>query len=70
MNFGLFIKGTDYFGLVQPEYSGPGLKVDHFDRSGHFGESDQNVPFHLTKLLSTVQVYRILLLSRTKPNMQ
>ena len=23
-----------------------------FDRSGHFGRSDRNVPFHLTKLLS------------------
>ena len=26
------------------------IKVVHFDRSGHFGRSDRNVPFHLTKL--------------------
>ena len=36
------------FGLVRPEYSGPALMVFHFDRSGHFGQSDRNVPFHLT----------------------
>ena len=29
--------GTDHFGLVRPKYSGPALKVIHFDRSGHFG---------------------------------
>ena len=29
--------GTDHFGLVRPKYSGPALKVMHFDRSGHFG---------------------------------
>ena len=27
--------GTDHFGLVRPEYSGPALKVVPFDRSGH-----------------------------------
>ena len=32
--------GTDHFGLVRPEYSGPALKVVHFDRSGFFGRSD------------------------------
>ena len=32
--------GTDHFGLVRPEYSGPALKVVHFDRSGHFGRLD------------------------------
>ena len=32
--------GTDRFGLVRLEYSGPALKVVHFDRSGHFGRSD------------------------------
>ena len=42
--------GTDHFGLVRPEYSGPALKVVHCDRSGHFGGSDRNVPFHLPKL--------------------
>ena len=25
--------GTDHFGLVRPEFSGPALKVVHFDRS-------------------------------------
>ena len=44
-------RGTDHFGLVRPEYSGPALKVVHFDLSGHFGRSDLNVPFHLTKLI-------------------
>ena len=53
--------GTDHFGLVRPEYLGPALKVVHFDRSGHFGRSDQNVPFHLAELLSTVQLFCILL---------
>ena len=32
--------GTDHFGLVRPEYSGPALKVVHFDRSGYLGRSD------------------------------
>ena len=52
--------GTDHFGLVRPEYSGPALKVVLFDRSGHFGRSDRNVPFHLTKLLSPVPLFCIL----------
>ena len=41
--------------------SGPALKVVHFDRSGHFGRSDRNVPFHLTKLLSPVLLFCTLL---------
>ena len=53
--------GTDHFGLVRPEYSEPALKVVHFDRSGFFGRSDRNVPFHLTKLLSPVPLFCILL---------
>ena len=53
--------GTDHFGLVPPEYSGPALKVVLFDRSGHFGRLDRNVPFHLTKLLSPVPLFCILL---------
>ena len=57
----LFSNGTDHFGLVQPKYSGPALKVVHFDRSGHFGRSHRNVPFHLTKLLSPVPLFCILL---------
>jgi len=47
--------------LVRPEYSGPALKVVPFDRSGHFGRSDRNVPFHLTKLLFPVPLFCILL---------
>ena len=31
-----------------------------FDRSGHFGRSDRNVPFHLAKLLSPVPLFCIL----------
>ena len=53
--------GTDQFGLVRPQYSGPALKAVHFDRSGHFGRSDRNIPFHLAKLLSPVQLFCILL---------
>ena len=53
--------GTDHFGLVQPEYLGPALKVVRFDQSGHFGQSDRNVPFHLTKLLFPVPLFCILL---------
>ena len=29
--------GTNHFGLVRQEYSGPALKVVDFDRSGHLG---------------------------------
>ena len=53
--------GTDNFGLVRPEYSGPAFKVVLFDRSGHFGRLDRNVPFHLTKLLFPVPLFCILL---------
>ena len=48
---------TDHFGLVRPEYSGPALKVVHFDRSGHFGRSDRNVSFHLSKLLPQYRTF-------------
>ena len=48
--------GTDHFSLVRPS-----LEVVHFDRSGHFGRSHRNVPFHLTKLLSPVPLFCILL---------
>ena len=53
--------GTDHFGLVWPEYSGPALKVVHFDHSCLFGRPDQNVPFHLRKLLSPVLLFFVLL---------
>ena len=36
------------------EKRAPALKVVHSDWSGHFGQSDQNVPFHLTKLLFSI----------------
>ena len=52
--------GTDHFGLVQPEYLGPALRVVRFDQSGHFSQSDLNVPFHLTKLLFPVPLFCIL----------
>ena len=59
---------TDHFGLVRPEYSGLALKVVHIDWSGHFSRSDRNVPFHLTKLLSPVPLFCILLTGTiTKP---
>ena len=53
--------GTDNFGLVRPEYSGRALKVLHRDRTGHFGQLDRNLPFHLTKLLFPVPLFCILL---------
>ena len=44
--------GTDHFGLVQPKYSGPALKVVHFDRSGHFGRSvGPKCPFPFDKIV-------------------
>ena len=48
--------GTDHFSLVRPEYLGPALKVVHIDQSGHFSQLD-----HLTKLLSPVLLFCILL---------
>ena len=52
--------GTDHFGLVRPEYSGPALKVVHFDRSGHFGRSvGPKCPFPFDKIVvpSTALLY-------------
>ena len=54
--------GTDQLSLVRPEYSGPALKVVHIDQSGHFSRLD-----HLTKLLSPVLLFCILL-TRTMTN--
>ena len=51
----------DHFGLVWTEYLGPALKVVLFDRSGYLGLMNQNVPSHLTKLLSPLLLFRILL---------
>ena len=53
--------GTDQFGSVRPNDLGPPLNVFDFDQSGHFGWLDRNVPFHLTKLLSPVPLFCILL---------
>ena len=53
--------GMDQFGLVQPEYLGPALRVVRFDQSGHFNQSDRTIPFRLTKLLSPVLLFCILL---------
>ena len=48
----LFSNGTDHFGLVQPKYSGPALKVVHFDRSGHFGRPvGPKCPFPFDKIV-------------------
>ena len=32
--------GTVHFGLVQPKYLGPALRVVRFDQSDHFSQSD------------------------------
>ena len=60
-NSGNFDWYINHFDLIRPEYSGPALKVVHFDWSGYLGRSDRNVPFHLTKLLSPVPLFCILL---------
>ena len=52
---------TDHLGLIRPEYLGAALKVVHFDRSGYLGRSDGNVSFDLTKLMSPVPLFCILL---------
>ena len=57
--------GTNHFSLVRLEYSGPALKVVHFDLSGHFRWSNQNFPFHLTKLMSPPVWLFCILLTRT-----
>ena len=54
--------GTDHFTLLCLEYSGPALKVVHFNGSGHFDRSvGPKCPLHLTKLLSPVPLFCILL---------
>ena len=55
---------TDHVGLVRPENSGPALKMVLFDRSGYLWQLDRNVPLHLSKLLSPVPLFCVLL-SRT-----
>jgi len=52
--------GTDNFGLVRPEYSGPALKVVFFERSGHFGRSvgpKCSFPFDKIVVPSTALLY-------------
>ena len=56
--FRLEIKWTDYFGSVRAEYLGAPLKVSR----------TKNVPFHLTKLLSPVPLFSILLTRTTVPS--
>ena len=52
---------------LEIKWSGPfrfgptGIFESTFDRSGLFGRSDRNVPFHLTKLLSPLPLFCILL---------
>lgn len=48
-------------GSVWLEYLQPFIKMVHFDQSVHFGQLDWNIPFHFPKLLSTVQLFYILL---------
>ena len=60
-NFGWHIKWNGPFRFGPTGIFGTSLKVVHFDRSRHFGRSDRNVPFHLTKLLSLVPLFCILL---------
>ena len=54
--------GTDHFRVVRPEYLGQSLKVVTVERSGR---SDQNVLSHLTKVLSPVPLFCILLARTT-----
>ena len=52
--------GTDHFSLLCLEYSGPALKVVHFDWSGHFGRSvGPKCPFAFDKTVvpSTALLY-------------
>ena len=60
-NFGWYIKWNGHFWFGPTGVFGPAFKVVHFDRSGYFGRSDRNVSFHLTKLLSPVPLFCILL---------
>ena len=59
--FRLEIKRDEPFRSVWPEYLWTILTVVFFDRSAHFGHSDWNIPFHLTKLLFPVPLFCILL---------
>ena len=43
--------GTGHFDLGRPEYSGPVLKVVHFDRSGHFGRGGPKCPVPFDKIV-------------------
>ena len=42
--------GSSWFGPTGIFGTTFNLRVVHFDRSAHFGQLDQNAPFHLTKL--------------------
>ena len=43
--------GTDHFGLVGPEYSGPALKVVHCDRSWSFRSVGPKCRFPFAKIV-------------------
>ena len=52
--------GTDHFSLLWLEYSGPALKVVHFNWSGYFGQSVRpKCPFPFDKIVvpSTALLY-------------
>ena len=55
-NFGWYIKCNGPF-----RFGPTGIFGNSFDRSGHFGRSDRNVSFHLSKLLPPVPNFCILL---------
>ena len=48
-NFSHIANGKGRFGPFRPDYSGPPLEVDHFDR---LDRSDWNLPFHFHKLVT------------------
>ena len=51
--------GMDHFCLIRLEYSRPALRWSTL--TGHFGQLERNIPFHLSKLLSPVHLVCILL---------
>ena len=51
--FRLVLQMERTISVCRPEYSGPALKVVHFDRSGHFGRSDRH-----DKIVSLFQAFR------------
>ena len=56
--------GMDHFGLVRPEFEGAWSTLT----CRHFGRSERNVPFHLTKLFSSDLLSTALLYTSYKNN--